>query len=261
MNKQGIKLSFILLAVMMLTGAASAVTAQNARRNDLSSARWVLTEINDQAARGGRVFLEIDRRENRFSGHTGCNRMFGEALINGRRAAFSKIGTTKMFCDGRMQLESDVLAALKRVTRFEKNGGRLSLFAGNRIVLRFKAARDDESAVKLEDRKWMLEKIENRALPRLETTPFIVFDAARRGAGGDTGCNAFGGSYESAANGKIRIFEIVSTMRACIEDERMTIERNFKDALEKVDRFEIKGNKLNLYRNDRLLLAFRGESK
>ena len=50
-------------------------------------------------------------------------------------------------------------------------------------------------------------------------------------------------------------------MRACIEDERMNVEREFKNGLENANRFELAGGKLNLYRNRNLLLTFRAENK
>jgi heat shock protein HslJ len=50
-------------------------------------------------------------------------------------------------------------------------------------------------------------------------------------------------------------------MRACIEDERMKIERDFLDGLEKANRYEIQREKLMLYQSNRLLLTFKGEAK
>jgi heat shock protein HslJ len=50
-------------------------------------------------------------------------------------------------------------------------------------------------------------------------------------------------------------------MRACIEDERMKIEREFLDGLENANRYEIQRDKLMLYQNNRLLLTFSGERK
>ena len=163
-----------------------------------------------------------------------------------------------------MKLEADFTRLLERATRYEKNGNTLNLFVRNRLVLKFKGTvkpdSDDNSAVKLETKKWVLELIKNRRLPKLETEPFINFDKAKGSAGGNTGCNVFGGNY--TANGdKIAITNLISTMRACIEDERMNVEREFNDGLRTANRFEIKGGKLYLYRNNNLLLTFRAENK
>ena len=235
-------------------------------QNNLSAMRWTLTEINGQKPRTNKAYLEISQTEGKFAGNAGCNRMFGTALVNGRNIIFGKIGTTRMLCmrDGLMKLEADFTAALGKVTRFKKTGDNLELYARNRLILRFKGTRkddsDDNSAVRLEDKKWVLQSIKNRAVPEVEITPFINFDKAKNSAGGNTGCNVFGGNY--TANGeRILITNLISTMRACVEDERMNVEREFKNSLEKADRFEIVGGKLNLYQNKILLLTFRGENK
>jgi heat shock protein HslJ len=258
--KSGLKL----FAIIGLLSAA--VFAQNNWRNDLSARRWELTEINGKGVYSSKAFLEFDASQNRFSGNAGCNRMFGGVSVSGRNINFENIGTTRMFCSERgvMKLETDFTRALERVTRFEKNGNNLSLYARNRLVLKFKGTAkpgsDDNSTVRLEDKKWVLESIRNRNLPKLETVPFISFDKAKRSAGGNTGCNVFGGNY-SVTRETIAITNLISTMRACIEDERMNVEREFKNGLETADRFEIAGRKLNLYRNKTLLLTFRAENK
>lgn len=258
--KLGLRL-FVMIGLLSLT-----VFAQNDRRGGLSGKRWELVEINGSRVYSSKAFLQIGDFENNFSGNGGCNQIFGGVSVNGRNIVFGRIGATRMFCNERgvMKLETDFTRALERVTRFERNGNNLSLYARNRLVLRFKGARatapDDNGNVRLEDRKWVLESIKNRPLPRIETEAFINFDPAKRSAGGNTGCNVFGGEY-SVTRDAIAITNVISTMRACIEDERMTVEREFKNGLENANRFEIAGGKLNLYRHKTLLLTFRAENK
>ena len=258
--KSALKL-FVIIALLSL-----GVFAQNNRRNDLTGKRWDLTEINGARIYSSKAFLEIEPSEIRFSGNAGCNRIFGSLTVNGKNIDFGGIGATKMFCGERgvMKLETDLTRALERVTRFERNGNNLSLYARNRLVLKFKGTEkpdnDDNAKIRLEDRKWVLESIKNRNLPEAEIAPFINFDKAKGSAGGNTSCNVFGGNY--TVNGEtIRIFDLVSTMRACIEDERMNVEREFKNGLQDANRFEIAGRKLQLYRNKVLLLTFRAENK
>jgi heat shock protein HslJ len=264
MKQKYLKLGLKLFVIIGLLGVA--VFAQNDRRNDLSARRWDLTEINGKRIYSSKAFLEIEASQSRFTGNAGCNRMFGSLSVSGRNIDFGSVGTTRMFCSERdvMKLEADFTRALERVTRFERNGNNLSLYARNRLILKFKGTAkpnpDGNSAARLEDKKWVLESIKNRRLPKIETLPFINFDKQKGSAGGNTGCNVFGGNY-STTREAIAITNIVSTMRACIEDERMNVERQFKNGLENANRFEIKGGKLNLYRNQTLLLTFRAENK
>jgi heat shock protein HslJ len=264
MKQQYLKLGLKLFVIIGLLNIG--IFAQNNWRNDLSAKHWELTELGGKRIYSSKAFLEIDASQNRFAGNAGCNRMFGTVNINGKNINFGGVGTTRMFCSeaGVMKLEGDFTRALERVTRFEKTGNNLSLYARNRLILKFKgtdkSGSDDNSQLKLEDKKWVLQSIKGRNLPKVETLPFINFDKAKRSAGGDTGCNVFGGNY-SVTRDTIAITNIISTMRACIEDERMNLEREFKNGLENANRFEITGGKLNLYSGRTLLLTFRAENK
>jgi heat shock protein HslJ len=265
MNKKYIGFSITLLAVICLSSIG--IFAQNRAKNDLSATRWNLAEINGRRVAGSNAYLEIERAQNRFGGNAGCNRMFGEVAVRGRNIDFGRVGTTRMLCGeaGAMRLETDLTKALENVTRFEKTGGTLKLYAKNRFVLKFQAAASDDpsgnpNVPTLEGRKWVLETIGGRKLPAVETVPFIIFNAAEKSAGGDTSCNVFGGNY--AANGsRLSITNVISTMRACIEDERQNVERDFKNGLEKTNRYEIVKGRLYLYQGQTLLLSLRGENQ
>lgn len=119
-----------------------------------------------------------------------------------------------------------------------------------------------EAAIGLDSFKWELVRIDSEDVKLGEgDKPFLSFDKEKGSAGGNTGCNVFGGSYEQTGENAIRIFDTVSTMRACIEDDRMSVERKFMAALLEVDRFEIEDKSLKLYKGDALRLEFRGVEK
>jgi heat shock protein HslJ len=247
------------ILVIVLAAAAAAF----AQRAELSGARWQLTHINGQAVSRNKAFLEFDTGNDRFSGNAGCNSMFGSVAVNGRRIDFGPVGTTRMACSDReaTRTESRFITALGRVNRFRRTGANLELLEQGAVLLRFKSVRgDEENEESLESKKWLLEDLGGRPIRTGGGTPFVAFDAGKSSAGGDTGCNLFGGSYAVSGN-TIRIYDTISTMRACIEDERMGIERRFMDALQNTNRFEIRGGDLFLFRNEKLLVKFRGENK
>ena len=114
----------------------------------------------------------------------------------------------------------------------------------------------------LESHKWELTTIGNDQIKTGDgETPFLSFDKEKGSAGGNTGCNVFGGSYEVTSESSIRIYDTISTMRACIEDDRMAVERKFMDALLEVDRFVVDGEALRLYKGEEMRLEFRGVAK
>lgn len=250
------------------TGCGTKPNLPKSNSSPIDSKRWNLIEINGEKIESSKASIELNLTEKRFVGNAGCNQMFGEIEINKNEIKFTGIGATKMFCsqEGVMKQETDFLKALGQTTRYAQLGATLEFYAENNLVLKFTSTHakvsDDANSVntKLEDKKWILVEIAGKLVPKVEETPFIVFDKTKSSAGGNTGCNSFGGTYKTDGN-NISITEIISTQRACVEDERMNIERALLDGLQKANRFEIKAGKLHLYRGDSLLLTFSGEPK
>lgn len=240
-----------------------------------------LIELNGKRVTNSKAFIDLKWKAGGLSGNGGCNRMFGSFSSRGNSITFSRIGTTRMFCTapGVMKRESEFFQALRDATRYRINGATLRIYAGGRQVLKFERAYDsvdgelpepiDDNSINLEDRKWVLDPELSGIPTNNSAAPFINFNKdmktgvrgiTRGSAGGNTGCNVFGGSY-TVTGGKIGISEIISTMRACIEDERMNTERKFLDGLQKANRFEIRGEELYLYEDSRRLLKFYGRNK
>ena len=227
---------------------------------DLTGHKWQLTHINRRMVSTTRAFIEFKSDPSRFSGNAGCNRVFGDVKVAGHKIDFGAIASTKMACiDPKIgQTERAFTGALGKVDRFRRSGSMLEFLYRGKTVLKFKAVA--ESFGDLGSKKWIVDQIAGKRIRVNGTMPFVVFDAAKSSAGGNTGCNVFGGSYAISGD-TIRIFDTVSTMRACIEDNRMTVERQFLDALEQANRFKIKDSKLLLYRKEKLLITFVGEKK
>lgn len=251
----------LFILVIFLSTLAIAASAQTTR---IGGRQWKLLELNGSRVGTSNAYVEFDTAEKRVSGNAGCNRMFGGVEIHGRQIVFSNIATTRMACaDPRIQgIETAFLAALKNVDRFRQSGNTLELSNRRRVVIRFVANQnsDHPGAVGLEDKKWVLESLGSGPVSKIGRTAFLAFDKAKASAGGNSSCNVFGGSY-SAKGSTLKITEVMSTMRACIEDERMDIERQFLDALRETNRYKIQDDKLMLYRDDRLLLTMTGEAK
>ena len=256
----------ILLSSMLLAASAGSVFAQGERLNGI---QWTLIYANGQEVTSSLAYFQIED-DGSFTGNTGCNRMFGKVDVKPQRITFGNIGSTKRMCKlmpGSVP-ENVFLNALGQSARYTRNGNSLTIMdRRGRTILKFKRLvrrppvedpAPDE--ISLENRKWMLESIRNRRTFAPITGVFINFDSAKRSAGGDSGCNVFGGKY--TVNGKkIRITDLVSTMRACVEDGRMTVEREFLEGLRTANRHELKDGRLLLYRGQNLLLTLRGTAK
>ncbi|MEP7075163.1 MAG: META domain-containing protein [Acidobacteriota bacterium] len=231
----------------------------SAQSSSLGSKHWTLISLNGRPVGNSKAYVEFDTVSSRFSGNAGCNRMFGSVRASARQIAFSGVATTKIMCanDGAMNIESLFVSALSKTNRYKINKNLLSLVSGNRTLARFAAAPKEPTgtAVKLEDRKWTLESVGDRPAGSVGSLATLIFSPDRGSVGGDTSCNSYGGNYTVKGN-TIRIVHTVSTMRACIEDERMQIERSFLNGIQDADTYKIEGNKLFVYKGRSLLLTF-----
>jgi heat shock protein HslJ len=252
--------------IVIFTMIAFAATAAFAKPDRLSTEQWKLVQIDGKRITDdSKAYLEINIGQTRFTGNAGCNRMFGGVDVKGKKIDFSQIGTTRMFCTGTAnRTEQAFVRALEDATRYRQVGDTLEVYKRNQLTLKFTAIRKGQPGTpkptRLEDAKWVLESIQGRPAGKTAEQVFVNFDAKKGSAGGNTGCNVFGGSY-SEKGGKLTITDVISTMRACEEDGKMQLERSLLDGLRSANRFEINSGKLHLYRNNALLMTFSGRNK
>ncbi len=250
--------------IVILAGAVGVM----AQRDGIKNIQWTLTYAGGREVTAALAYIEIDDN-GKLTGSTGCNRMFGTANVNAQRIEFAGIGSTKMMCklpDGTVG-EPVFLNALERASRFSKSGNTLHIYdKQGRSILRFTRqvklppVEEPINRPTLENRKWVLESIKGRQTFVPIEGAFINFDAVKRSVGGNSSCNVFGGRY--TVNGsRIKVTNTISTMRACIEDNKMAVEREFLDGLRRSNRYEIADGRLKLYRGRSLLLTLRPESK
>lgn len=102
---------------------------------------------------------------------------------------------------------------------------------------------------------WYLQKIHqpggNVEINKL--VAYISFDAAKKTASGNGGCNQFG-SKCLLEGGKISIQEMFSTEMYCVEYQSQ--EDIYFRKLQDVNRYKVKDGKLLLYHDNELLLEF-----
>ena len=118
------------------------------------------------------------------------------------------------------------------------------------VLVRVSGQKSSPDAPTLTGKKWVLQSIDGQAI-RLtgnQPTPFIQFmpQGEANIASGNAGCNSFTGGYE-IGSGELRFGNLASTMMACPE---METEALFHQALARVNRFAISGNRLMLYAAD-----------
>jgi len=107
--------------------------------NPKMSGKWVLIPALDSDTASGHIpEIQIDVKESKFSGSTGCNRMSGSFFASDSASIqFSdKMITTRMYCAG--YDESAFLQNLLRVDNYKFRKGMLVFSVGTIEVLRWK---------------------------------------------------------------------------------------------------------------------------
>ncbi|MDO5654910.1 MAG: META domain-containing protein [Flavobacteriaceae bacterium] len=101
---------------------------------------------------------------------------------------------------------------------------------------------------------WTLQYEKNSQLGLSNEPVTLSFDQnSPSEIGGFSGCNLYGGNYTYSGDGMIKFSEIFSTKRACPD---LDIENKFFELMNSVNRFEVKGNDLYLYKDKLLLMHF-----
>lgn len=247
--------------LMFLLGGIT--TATVSAQSGITGVIWQLTELNGKRVSDSEAYIEFDEDEMRAGGNAGCNRFFGRYELSGRDIRVHGIGSTRMACMQReaMATEREFLKALAEVTKLRQNGINLSVFNDERRLMRFKAMNtESEASAEITGQKWILRSIHGTAVSLDKDEPFLNFDSEKKSAGGNTGCNVFGGSFEIDGS-SIKFSNMISTMRACEFEDRMTVERGFLNGLQNGDRFEIRGKKLTIFMGSEMLLEFEGIAK
>lgn len=109
----------------------------------LEETTWYLTSVNGRniSVQPGerQLYIELIPEGKRLVGYTGCNRIMSSYKVDDGNLIFGQIGATKMYCPDVMEIESEVVAALSRVTNYRVIGNVLELSTGAELVASFAA--------------------------------------------------------------------------------------------------------------------------
>lgn len=103
---------------------------------------WKLTTLNGNAIDTVKYktipTLLLDKKEQRVSGHAGCNRLMGGFKVSGvDNIKLSQLASTLMACPD-MELEGNYMKALQEVDKFSvTSDNTLLLLKGSKVVARF----------------------------------------------------------------------------------------------------------------------------
>ena len=124
----------VLLPILLFSACKSSKDTSAA--TSLRNTRWVLRTLANTPIttpeNSQEIYLQFNATTDQIIGHAGCNRYFGRyEQPTATTLRLLDIGSTRMFCEARQQLETDYLKALQKASRFEIEGNTLRLYAGS----------------------------------------------------------------------------------------------------------------------------------
>ena len=120
--------------------------------SQLEGIDWRLLEIGGAAkvplAGKKKPSLKLDAAQKKATGYSGCNNFFSTYNLDGASLTFGPIGMTRRACpDPETGVETAVLKVLDRTRGWKLEADELLLIAGNEVLARFSAGREDIAAI------------------------------------------------------------------------------------------------------------------
>lgn len=106
----------------------------------LEGVDWKLTAINHKAiVPDGRAYLEFNGKKLEIKGKAFCNTITAEyGRMGDNQLTFEDVTSTKMYCEGVMDLENQMITNMRNVKFFEIRNGMLYLKDSDQVLLTFK---------------------------------------------------------------------------------------------------------------------------
>lgn len=103
----------------------------------VKDSKWVLNEWPGKTMPDNAKATLNFADGSRISGKAFCNSYGGNVIINGNAVQFSKMFSTKMFCQDLAESEDIYLAEIAKVTAGKISGSKLYLYEGEKLLMIF----------------------------------------------------------------------------------------------------------------------------
>lgn len=131
------KTVFYLVVIAVVFSGCRALNV-NSESLLLENSKWRLVSVNQKPVDlGEKAFITFDSKAKRTAGKAACNSFFASYEHIQNNITFSGVGSTKMFCEGVMDIENQIITNLQKTNRFEIKSDILYLYSSNEQLLTF----------------------------------------------------------------------------------------------------------------------------
>ena len=128
----------LLIFLIFTFSACNALQPQN-EVIELDGQHWQLTSIRHKPVpSSANAYLEFSKKSE-VKGKAFCNSITGEYELMGKdQLTFGSLTSTKMYCEGVMNLENEMITNMENVKRYEIKNNMLYLYNSDEVLLAFK---------------------------------------------------------------------------------------------------------------------------
>lgn len=133
----------LLFALVILGCKSTEPGKQSISSEPLRGTGWELIEAFGKDIelpdRSKLPYFVLNINDNKFTGNTACNSMFGNFYLEEGGFAFAEVGSTEMYCESTSHIEQELFKIMRQTDNFSIEGNTLMLLSGEEIIGRFTA--------------------------------------------------------------------------------------------------------------------------
>jgi heat shock protein HslJ len=214
----------------------------------LDGTRWELVSLNGQRPVEGSGATIAFYPENYLEGTSGCNSFGADYAVRGQEFHVSEIHRNVLDCGGPpgiMEQDEIFFEALANIAVHQATEDRLIFEnAGGETILIYTRKLPPTVDPALQGTEWILTELRSRDLV---AGSHIQLNLDREGFDGFAGCNRYGGEYEAADRGALKVDEFAITAMACSTPQGvMEQEQVYVEALREASAYRLRGDRLEI---------------
>lgn len=124
---------YFLIAGFVLAGCGNTGT----QKDDVPvlEGTYQIIQVGDSRINDPEMTMTFDVEEGRMNGHAGCNGFSASYQLNDSSIEFSRPISTKMYCEGKMEIEDYIFQVLDTISAVRSNNGRVELYSTDQTTL------------------------------------------------------------------------------------------------------------------------------
>ena len=122
---------YIFVIILMALLVSCANTAETTFKDEPLEGDYRVTGVNADKIPQSDIIFSFDPLSNRVSGITGCNNFSANYNQEGRDLEFSVPMNTRKYCEGKMEMEREILISIEKASRLEFNGNEITIFGSD----------------------------------------------------------------------------------------------------------------------------------